>query len=416
MVFQLVLFTLVLVFSFVLMDKTRRHGTVVLLGAGWIATLVSLAVQWTAPGVALRMEASIAEWASPVRSLPELIGGTLGWTFQLIGHQAGFAGFMMLLAVGFFLTVTLYKTSTADSKPPPFNVASAPHLLGLLLQLTFVPLLWSHVSDNPQVLGRYSLPFMLVICINGALSAVFVLLIGQGKRISSILGASGGGVRVYVSVLLLGVLLVFGLTQLRSIDHKAATYLFTTAVLLVGICCWQVGSAYPNPAIRRLWLYALLWLVSTVIIIAAIVCVALYGQGTVVARLLAAPAFMQVVGGLIWGVLLGLSVMRVAAVSETGRTWIRGLKWASAAVVLIILIGIAIGLRGPIDDMSKFAEEWDNRHLLMLRLRDSGASDVEVPLLEFDVNKYLCCSNATSRDKANYYYGFESRDLGVDAE
>ena len=295
-------------------------------------------------------------------------------------------------------------------------MASAPHLLGLLLQLAFVPLLWSHVSDNPQILGRFSLPFMLVICINGALSAAFLLLIWQDKRVGSMLGTRDGGLRVYVSVLLLGVLLVFGLTQLRSIDHRAATFLFTTAVLLVGICCWQVGIAYADSVIRRVGLYNLLWLVSTLIVIAAMVCIALYVQGTVVGRILAAAAFMQVVGGLLWGVLLGLSIMRVAAVSETGRTWIRGLKWVSAAVVLIILIGIAIGLTGPIDDMAKFAKEWDNRHLLMLRLRESGASDAEVPLLEFDVNKYLCCSNATSRDKANYYYGFESRDLGVDAE
>ena len=72
LVFQLSLFTFGLGFAFVLMDKTRRNGTIVLLGAGWIATVLSLALQWTVPGVC----ATYAEEYSGMGKPDPLLAGT----------------------------------------------------------------------------------------------------------------------------------------------------------------------------------------------------------------------------------------------------------------------------------------------------------------------------------------------------
>ncbi len=412
LVFQFTFLTLLLAFVlFALEGRATRRAAIRFLGAGWVATVISFALQWSAPGVAQRMQLSIEAWANPVRNLPDLVSGTVDWTFKIAGHQATFGGFMLLLAIGLFYTLTWHKPTGAEisgKRQPP---ARAPLVMGLVIQLGFIPVLWSHISDNPQVFNRYSFAFASVLAINAALIAALLLLLWR-RDSGGVLGSGAArGWQVYSSAWLLVVLGIFGLTQLRSIDERAATYMFLTALSLLGVVCWQLLIAQPGRSVSRLGLGALCWLLTTAAVTTATVSVALYGQGTVVPRILTASVCVQVIGGLVWGVWLGVLVKRVATLRGMPSWWTAGIQALCFGLVALLIMGMALALAGPIADMQEFAQEWDARHQLMLELRESGAADLEVPLLEFDVTRYLCCSNETSRDKANFFYGFKARTL-----
>ena len=99
-----------------------------------------------------------------------------------------------------------------------------------------------------------------------------------------------------------------------------------------------------------------------------------------------------------------------------GSTWARYIRRIGFGVILVICVGIAIGHARSIPNLAAFAAEWDARHELMLSYRREGRTDVTVPLLMYDITEHFCCTNISSSQNANYYYGFRSLDLSNEAD
>ena len=343
----------------------------------------------------------------PIRDLPELLSGTVELTLQYFGHQEAFAGFIMLMALAMFVTLSAAEVDHEPSHSVSFRLARWPLWLGLIVQGFFACYLWSHVSDNPQVFGRFSFSFMGVVSLNAGLIAMLVFLLCKRERVALALRRNSSGLFIYCGVMFTLMLSVFALTQLRTIHFKAATYLFATVLVILCILCGGLLSAVRDKGIRRLGLCAVLWLLTTLLCIAALAAASLISQGGIQPRIMAAAAFTQVVGGLFWGSFLGLMIKGISLMTAAGTTWIAGFRLLSFAVVLLVCIGIINGHAKSIPDLTAFAEEWDGRHQLVLSWRGSGRKDVEVPpLTSIDITDYFCCSNVSSARQASFYYSY----------
>ena len=415
MLFQLSVLSVLVAFVFVFIERSLRSTFFVLFGAGWVATCVSLVCYLTAPGLHLRMAQNTENliW-SPIRALPDLLTGTLDLTFQHMGHQKGFAGFAMLCSFSFFLTLCICRPTSQSSSARALTFGRPPLMAGLFAQFCFIPILWTHVSDNPQVFGRFSFAFATVVSINAALAIGFLILLWWRQQVDVMLKGRTNGWLKYSTLMLALIVLLFALTQLRSIHYKAATYLFSSALVLLLVLCWQLSVTFADARGGRYLSYATTWLLITALMIAVLAAASLYTQGGIQPRVLSSVAFMQVAGGLIWGSLLGILVMQPRLLTEAGPMWMIMFKRFSLLLVLVICIGILFGHASSIARLKAFADEWDERHELMLYYRGNGRTDIEVPPLTTDITEYFCCSNITSSQNANYFYGFKSVEISSD--
>ena len=321
MVFQLLLLSLLLMLVYLFIESSVRRHYLILLGAGWAGTLVSLLVQFSAPGVAMRIENNVGRWV-PIRSMSELLSGVADLTFQYIGHQEAFAGFMMLFAITVFMVLRTDKPSAELSRSDAMVLAGRPLCLALFVQFCFIPILITHVSDHPQFFDRYSLAFAIVIAINLVQIVAFIVLIWRRTQIEIALKRIRHGWVIFCSALLLVFILLFALTQFRSIHNKAATYLFVSAVVCLGGVCWQLSYNLPDQTTRKLGSYAMSWLIVTVVIIASLVGLSLYVQGYVSVRIMAGAAFVQVIGGLLWGGFLGVLILESGLLLADASVWV----------------------------------------------------------------------------------------------
>ncbi len=410
MLFQLLSFLLVAAGIHLFIQRSQRRSLLILAAAGFAASFASFIVQISAPGAAIRMaSADAAQWAYPVRQLPDLLARTLNLTFQYIGHQEAFAGFMMLFGIGLYCAMVLYQPKPRLVASKSATLSLSPFWLALIMQLCFVLVLWTHYSDSPQFLGRFSLAFMSVVCINTLMIISLVFLILQKRRVDKLFKTHANSLVIYCGLILLAVVALFLITQLRSIHYKAASYLFLTALTLLTMLVWQLSTMLTD---TRVWRFGAYTLFSSVVVIAAIVmpaAVGLYVYGTVFIRVLTLTAFLQVSLGLVWGVYLGFLLQRLDC-GPAGKTWKQRFRGLGFLIALIIMVSIVSDQLRLIPLFSTYADEWDKRHEQLVRLSDSDVKRVEVPPYSFDLTAYLSVvyTPLQNSEWAAEYYGLDA--------
>ena len=254
LVFQGTVLTGWLVGLTIFVAKTVRRPYMILIGAGWIATVASAVVQITAPGTSLRMHSPVeARFGTPVRYLPDLVEQTLGVTFEHIGNQDAFAGFMLLFAAAMFVTLTIYKARNPLKIGASPTLKSQPLWVGMIIQLPFMPVLWTHTSDSPQILDSFNSAYFVVIFVNIVLIIAFAMLLFYRAKIDEWFRRHNSAWHIYIAIILLAMVALFALTQLRSIHYKAATYLFTSAVVFLFIGGLQLSDFGMDAQSKRLW-------------------------------------------------------------------------------------------------------------------------------------------------------------------
>ncbi len=405
LVFQSVFFVLLAPTAFVIVDKPRRRALAIVAGAMLLATAIGLVIQLSSPGIAIRMQSDAQTYRPPIRSLRQLSIITIQFTFESIGRQEVFAGFALLMAIGVFIALRTAKPSSAPSVPYSAERLSLGVLVGLGVQLVFLPILWAHKSDSPQILGRYSPSYMLVICLHFVMLMAFLVSAWQRRRLKRALERARPGLAIASALLLTGFLLLFALTQIRSIDSRASTYLTISSLVFIAVLAllWQGDNT--DRLARKLGLLAIGSSIISWVTIAALVCVTFIGHGFSDNRIFAGPAFLQVVAGLFWGVCLGYAI-RSSAFSVANRgAWERWLAIGSLALAFVVACGIFLGQAKFVPDLQTYAAEWDARHAYIISQRDSGQDHIEVEPLSFDLADYL--GMATLRF-ANRFYGVES--------
>ena len=252
--FQTAAMTLVLLSVVALVPKPARKPSLQMLSSGWLATLASLAVQLSAPGIGIRARKIATVTAPPNRDPLHMLSRSFDEAFQYLADDRSFAAFVMLLSASLFLMLAFYQPAERRRSRSPIPLARSPLLLGLLVQLLCLPLLWPHASDNPQFLGRYSAGYALALLVNATLViCASALLLGQARinrrlRAGSASGFAVPGVAVGVIILL------FAMTQLRSVHWRAATYFFISCLLMLTMLSWLLALGLTRSEGRRLWL------------------------------------------------------------------------------------------------------------------------------------------------------------------
>ena len=373
MVFQLIFWMLLVSYLFVFAVGSRRRSYLVLASAGLLGSLASLPVQLSAPGVIYRssLPDNFGQLMLPIRDLPLLVSRTLEETFQRVGHQPAFAGFMLVLAAGMLAALTLYKPVPAEAKPVTHSFAEKATALGFIVQLIFIPILWSHSSDNMQVLGRFSLGFAVVIVLNLASVLVFALVLWQRDWVSGVLNRRNG-VMLYVSAVFLAIGGLFALSQFRSIHYRAATYLFFSALAWINLLSWQLIAVVGEPRAKTTARLAVLCTSLAALTFAGLIAASLFGQGFLYERVFAPVSFLLMISSLFWGLTLGVLLRRAQLMTKVDGRWTRWHTLLSLLVCIIVGTGIVLGQARRIGGLAESARIWDVNHREIVRLRDAG--------------------------------------------
>ena len=374
LVFQLVTLALIAIFALVFQHGPKRNSFVILAIAGSLGTVASLFVQLSAPGFANR--SSLTDYFGlpvfPIRDLPNLVSRTLDLTLEYLAHQTSFAGFMLLAFAALFVALTACQRSPVDLKPWKVSSALAPIVSALIVQVLFVPILWTHRSDSLQLFGRFSYAFALVVCLNLLAIMVLLALLWRRTLLNKALNRPNALVRICGFVLLL-VCVLFAVTQLGDINNKVASYLFITAVSLLNALAWQLSCMADEPRIEGLSHLSAFAAAGAFLTLTALFAVKLWGVGNIVVERTLTPAiYALMLAGLVNGFTVGSLIRLGFYTTNAEAVWLRRISLLCLLVVLTIAARIVIGQAPRISNALKDVEIWESTHQEIIKLRDAG--------------------------------------------
>lgn len=370
LVYQLSVLALITLFAVLFQSGSKRKIYLSLALAASLGTLVGLAVVLNAPGFANRSDATIVGnfLSLPIQQQLNIAGHALNETLIYAGHQEGFAGFMLVAFAGLFVTLSAGYRRRVDTEPRRRRLANAPFAFALLVQLMFVPILWSHISDSPRILSRFSYGFATVIGINLLLIAAAVLALGWRRRLNALLQRRNG-LMIYCSSILLAVCLLFIMTQVRTVHVKASAYLFFTVLSLLIMLGGQLAGIANEPSLNRLFLLTACVTAGAIITLASIVSVEIFLVRFVNRRSISAAVFALMLAGMLNGVTLGALIRHGFLLTGANAIWLR---LGCLLVALAIGAGIVIGHGQRIGYIREYVEIWESQHREIIRMRDAG--------------------------------------------
>ena len=394
-VYQLIFLAFCLLMSFALLESSVRYRYVLVFGVGWLATLASLIVQWTAPGVAARMANEVIKYGPPDRSLGVLVSKTLTRGFEHIKDPEVFAGFIMLMAVALLAALVTYKPPALSKAPKPLELTLPALWRCLIFHLLCLPLLLGSTNGHPYIPDGSTSDD---IALNILIILSFLIMLWQRKRINAQLQKREPG-RLFLLWFMVAAFifaLLFALTQIETLYFYSSIYLFTSALVFLAI----LTSLYTNTEERNFGLlarcsYGLGW-----VSILAVVFMLSFAIDAATSRVMAVGACLLTLSGLVWGAYIGYLSKRYLPSLQAGQAWIRFLKLGSLAIVIIIAANIAVNQAALIPDYQNFAKVWDANHAKIIAARDSGQAVIEVSPLPLHSWHYL-------RGCPGRYYGAE---------
>ena len=375
--FQLTFLTCCLLACLALPHRSTRRAYTLIFGVGWLATLAGSVIQLTAPGVAARATHIERYYGRPDRSLLDSLFRTFDGVLETLGHPQIFDGFALLLVVGLLVMLAKYHPAAAPKTPKPVELVSSALWLCLIFQLLWLLILWSHISDAPQFFGRFSLRYMVIIGLNAAFILGFLASLWRRRLINAYLQRHERGLSIFCNGLLLIFVALFILSQLAGIYYLPASWLFATALMFLGLLCWQISALLPGAETRKIGLLALCSLGMGLVCLAAVVGAVSFTGAPAVQRHLMPAVYLLEISGLIWGVFLGCLLKHLP--SPHIKSWTTWLKLGGLAMILIITLGIVRGQAAFARDFQGFARAWDERHLEIIAQRSSGQRIIEIP-------------------------------------
>ena len=385
LLYQLGLLTLALAAIFAFM-RSERRPFLLLFGSGWLGTVASLAVQWTAPGTGIR-RARIQEVVGlPSDSVVVLAFRSVGETLQFVYDSEIFAGFILLFCVGLYVMLAAYQPSRRSVVSETVKLTSPALVFGILAQLICIPLVFSHISDFPQVLGRFSYGYSIVVIINGGLLLGLASLLLARKRINLILERSKQGFGIVAIAPIFIVLFLFSLTQLRPIHWRAIAFFLISCHMLLMMLTWLL---LPKVDQRKIATYLLCVYGASLAITSAVILAELSTNLRVIPRTLTLLPYCMVLLGLFWGLIVGYALRQPAGTAQLSRLGSTSLKLVSLCAALAITGVIVGGNAQWIPPFETFAREWDARHEYIIAERDRGQRRIVVSPLSFDMEAHL---------------------------
>ncbi len=404
-VFQFVFLTLLAALLLAVVEERKRRALAIIAAAMLLATLVSLVIQMTSPGVAARIAADAERYSPPVTSLSLLLSLTAQLTFESVGRPTALAGFVLMLSAGMYTALSAFQPTATPRPELAGRRVTAAALLGLSLQLGLLPIMLAHKSDSPLLLGRYSLSYLLALALHAAVLLTFAVAFWRRRQLQLVLSQRRRALPAVSAAIMLAFALLFALTQVRRIDARASTYMFVSALSLLAILAllWQRGAV--DRRTRMLGVVALAFPLIAWLTSAALYCVTYIGHGFTSDRIMSGPAWLQVLSGLVWGIYLGYLVKSCPFTYEGRLEWERWLAIGSLTAALVVGGGIFLGHLRLVPKLQTYAAEWDARHAYIIEQRDSGSAHITVKPLSFDLADYLGLGTLRFAER---FYGVES--------
>ena len=327
LVFQLAAVALIAIYVYVIQRGPKRNIYLILALAACIGTFASLNVQLNAPGFAIRSSVEVNNnfLILPVQEQLMLIGRSLDRTLLYAGHRTSFAGFMLVSLAALFVTLSVGNLRLEDSKSRRMPSISAPIAFALIVQLLFSPILWTHQSNDPQILGRFSYGFGLVVSINLCAIVILLALLWRYRMFTDLLSRRDGLMK-YCGCVLLIVCLLFAMTQVQSIHYRASSYLFLTALSLLLMLGGLLASLADEPRIHRLFLLSVCVTAGALLTLAVLVSVEMVLVRFINRRSITSVIFAVMLAGMMNGVALGALIHRGFCLTVAKAVWLRWIR------------------------------------------------------------------------------------------
>ena len=384
--YQLAFMTIALPALILFMRGRIRRVAFTFFGGGWLASFASFLIQLSAPGIANRHGYAQEILGTYTASVAELIIDSLAQTLRLTYDVDIFAGFVLLFFLGLYTTLSVYRPGKRSDDHEPIQITRAFLLFGFLAQLLFIPFIYSHTSDLPQVLGKYSYAYSIIFAINGGLLVGLGILLLYRQRINAWLAEKQSVADIIAVVTLLILLILFALTQIRPIYWKAFAFLFTSCHILLAMLAWLMAQKSLR---RRLATFVFCVYGASLALNNAVILPEIYTHMRVIPRTLTMFPYCMVLLGLLWGVLLGyvLKQREGSCRSKTRRgNTLRLICFSAVMLISIVIVGRNAQL---IPSFETFAREWDARQDHIIAERDSGKRVIAVSPLSFDLGTYM---------------------------
>lgn len=395
---QLCFLACCLLLAIVSLRGSARYSFVLMLGVAWATSLASLILQLLSPGIMKRsLAVSQDTRLPPVRSLPDLLTGTVENTFAFLSDPDIAFGFLLLMAVGMFymLTKCVYPPMKPEERPARLY---APLMwLGIIVQLLCMPILWAYVSDNPQFLGRFSIRYMPFILFNMITIVVYALLLWGRNHVNARLMQYGPGLRTTCEFLLVIVSTLLAL-EITTIRIYAWFYLLCTIGLFLASLVWESPATVPLLSLGRGVFVLTLCLAVTWLCQASVAATLLFARGEVFIRTMTAGPYLMMISGLVWGAFLGYWLQGLLRVSGSKRPWKTVTELGLVAVILVWSFAMVRGQVELVEMYQGHARQWDANHARILSMRDSGESPIIVDPMPRSFGNYM-----SERDAICYY-------------
>lgn len=401
---QLLSLSLALPLVFAAFDRSRIRTDLFLLAAGWLGSAAGLLLQLLTPGWSARVDKLLqTDPADPMRSLPQFFAETVSTTLDFFCYRAGIPSFLLMMTAGMAVALLASRRSPSSKAAASVSLSARPILLGLAVQLCFVPVLWGDEDAAISVIGLFD-----GAAINALLIGVHVFLLWRRRQLESSLARHQHGTMRYIIVNLGAALALMAMTQAADMPAKLAVYLFVSALLLLGNLTWQLHCIEADPRSRYFVWAAAASVAFALFAWALPVAVGHLSLGFVFKRTLAYSTLTQMLSALIWGGCLGYLIGRSCSLTPARSAWTARFITLCFLLVASITIGMLAMQARLIPDFQTYAQDWDARHRRIVQLRENGESVIEVAPLRFDLSEFVSAEGRTFENVSPYFYQVDS--------
>ena len=389
-------FSAVVLLALVLLLACRRCREKCLptLAAGVVAVVVGMLVMLTAPGLNSKLSASSSQNSdlagqSLAAFLPEVVSDGL----LRITHPSLLPSFALMLAAGILAGLAWPRPTTATN-----NLRSRPMVIplgiSLVVQLLLLPILWNHQSFSPQLLGRYSGEYFVIIVLNAAMIVSSALLLRWRTRAFERYAQAG---RILPQAGLALLMLIVVIATQRGMDWKSYAFFWLTIHCLLLMIAGLLSLRMQAAVARRYALgigiaYTTMWLGALAVSFALNLTSAVN-----VARSYAFLPYLSAWCALAWGIYFGWGF-------KSGGASTRIIQIGALLVTLWLCADILAGSFPLVQPMRSVAEAFDGRHEQILESRAAGQRDILISQPSVDLKLNLKEFDICIRD----YYDIDS--------
>ena len=392
--------------SIFLLDRATNRNCRLFLALGLLASIASLIVILTAPGAAIRKGVLDEITSHQSRDILALATMTLETAFLHLRDPELIDGFVAVVGLGMVLALGRKRPAAAEqSLRPGVGLARGPLLFAFTQQLLCLLILLGQVSDDPRVLGRYSLGYSAVLLANLGLIIGIAWLAILRVRFSQFLARSSTPVG---AICLLALLMATAVTLFRGVDWRVSTYLFLTLLALLFSLTWQWSYSLPRSVARRAGFAILASFAIALLTTLLVMSFAFYATATVWPRILSFVPYVFILAGLVWAFILGYAITCLGGSSRYATASTTGLRLGSLIVVLVIGAGVLRDHARLIPSFQQFSAEWSAREQQIIQGRERGQRTIYVEPLTFDLESHMQVNKLHKIDCPLQYYDIDA--------